>query len=60
MSFKSFAGVVLLGLLSIAYFSGEESKTQPVQKVEYIDFIDQPLYINVESGGSDASVITLD
>ena len=54
MSFKSFAGVVLLGLLSIAYFSGEESKTQPVQKVEYIDFIDQPLYINVESRGSNA------
>ena len=60
MSFKSFAGFVLMGLIGVAYFAGEEPKNQPVQKVEYIDFVDHPLYINVNQGGSDASVITLD
>ena len=57
MSFKSFAGIVLVGIIGLAAVSGSNEKQEvPVSAtpIEFYEF-EEPIYIT-PLGGSDASL----
>ena len=57
MSFKSFAGIVLVGLIGLAAASGSNEKKEVTASETPIEFIEfkEPIHIT-PLGGSDASL----
>ena len=57
MSFKSFAGIILIGIIGLAAATGtNEKKEMPISTIpiEFYEF-EEPIYIT-PPGGSDASL----